>query len=139
MEDNLTIGQIQEMLDASPFIHFLGLQAISMDSEALLLTVSMPMRAELERRKGSGRFHGGAIASLIDVVGDFALVLVTKGAVPTINFRVDFLRPSVGGALVATARVRRAGRSIGVVDVDVLDTDEKLVATGRGCYSMATG
>lgn len=139
MEEDLTIGQIQQMLESSPFIRFLGLQAIAMDPEALTLTVSMPMRAELERRQGSGRFHGGPIASLIDCVGDFALVLVTKGAVPTVNFRVDFLRPSMGDSLVATAQVRRAGRTIGVVDVDVHDAEERLVAIGRGCYGMATG
>jgi len=54
---------------------------------------------------------------------------------PAINFRVDYLRPVVTTALIATARVRRAGRSVGVVDVDVTDGDGNLVAVGRAAYS----
>ena len=58
---------------------------------------------------------------------------------PTINFRVDYLRPAVGTGLVATARVRRAGKSVGVVDVDVADEGGRLVAIGRATYSTLTG
>jgi acyl-coenzyme A thioesterase PaaI-like protein len=38
---------------------------------------------------------------------------------PTVNFRVDYLRPAIDTALVVTATVRRSGRLVGVVDVDV--------------------
>jgi acyl-coenzyme A thioesterase PaaI-like protein len=38
--------------------------------------------------------------------------------------------------LQAQARVRRAGRTMGVVDVDVLDTAGRLVATGRGTFFL---
>jgi uncharacterized protein (TIGR00369 family) len=54
---------------------------------------------------------------------------------PTINFRVDYLRPAVNTALTATARVRRAGRSVGVVDVDVADGEGRLIAVGRASYA----
>jgi acyl-coenzyme A thioesterase PaaI-like protein len=42
-------------------------------------------------------------------------------------------------ALTATARVRRAGRSVGVVDVDVTDSAGNLVAIGRASYSTQSG
>ncbi len=58
------------------------------------------------------------------------------GGVPTINFRTDFLRPAISPRLTATARVRRAGRTVGVVDIDVFDDEERLVAVGRGTYGM---
>jgi acyl-coenzyme A thioesterase PaaI-like protein len=54
---------------------------------------------------------------------------------PTINFRVDYLRPAVNTALTVTARVSRSGRSVGVVDVDVLDSAQNVVAIGRAAYS----
>jgi acyl-coenzyme A thioesterase PaaI-like protein len=41
--------------------------------------------------------------------------------------------------LQATATIRRAGRTIGVVDVDVHDQEGRLVAVGRGCYSTQPG
>ncbi|MCH9671167.1 MAG: PaaI family thioesterase [Gammaproteobacteria bacterium] len=127
------------MLDESPFMSFAGIEVVHVDNEALELTVKMPMRPEFERRAGTGQWHGGPIASLIDVVGDYALVLQTGGGVPTINFRTDYLRPGINTALTATAKVRRAGRTVGVVDIDVLDDTGRLLAVGRGCYAMTVG
>jgi uncharacterized protein (TIGR00369 family) len=135
----MTKGEIQAMLDRSPFIKFCNMQVTEVDAERERIVMVMPMRPELERGRGTGQYHGGPIASLIDVAGDFALVIRTRGGLPTINFRVDYLRPAMGTSLTATAWVRRAGRSVGVVDVDVHDDAGKLVAVGRGCYSMAVG
>jgi uncharacterized protein (TIGR00369 family) len=89
----------------------------------------------VERSAGSKQVHGGAIASLIDVAGDFALIQKLGYAVPTINLRIDYLRPAFDSALHARPRVRQAGRSLGVVDVDVVDDDHRLIAVGRGTYS----
>jgi uncharacterized protein (TIGR00369 family) len=99
----------------------------------------MPLRPELRRGGEGGHFHGGAIASLIDVAGDMALAMALGGGIPTINLRIDYLRPGSGAALTAHATARRAGRTIGVVDIDVLDEAGKLVAIGRGTYSMNVG
>jgi uncharacterized protein (TIGR00369 family) len=55
------------------------------------------------------------------------------------NFRTDFLRPAVGEALTAFARVRRAGKTVAVVDVEVVDDQKRLVALGRGAYSSTAG
>jgi len=99
-----------------------------------------PAAAEhVERATGSGQYHGGVIASLIDIAGDYALIAVLGHGVPTINFRVDYLRPATNTDLIAQARVRRAGRTIGVVDIDVIDDDGRLIALGRGCYSTQPG
>jgi uncharacterized protein (TIGR00369 family) len=138
-EAPLTKDEIQAMLDRSPFIRFCNMCVAEVDAARERIVVTMPMRPELERGPGSGQYHGGAIAGLIDVAGDFALVIRTRGAVPTINFRVDYLRPATNTILTATAWVRRAGRTVGVVDVDVHDDAGKLVAVGRGCYSMTVG
>ncbi len=97
--------------------------------------MKLPMRPEFERGRDSGQWHGGPIAAVIDTVGDYALVMSLGRGLPTINFRVDYLRPAVGTGLTATARVRRAGKSVGVVDVDVADDQGRIVAIGRATYS----
>ena len=43
------------------------------------------MRPEFERGRGTGQWHGGPIAAVIDTVGDFALVLMLGRGLPTIN------------------------------------------------------
>jgi uncharacterized protein (TIGR00369 family) len=139
MNEPLTAAQLQEKLTASPFIRFLGLTVIEADPVRQVVTMSLPMRAEFERIAGSGQWHGGPLAAVIDTVGDYALVMSVGRPLPTINFRVDYLRPAMNTALTATARVRRAGRSVGVVDVDVTDSAGNLVAIGRASYSTQSG
>lgn len=131
----LSVEQLQAKLDASPFSAFLGLKVVSADPAREEITIRAPFRPELERGAGTGQWHGGPIASVIDTVGDFALIMLIGRGLPTINFRVDYLRPAVNTALVVTARVRRNGRSVGVSDVDVFDERGTLLAIGRASYA----
>jgi len=135
----LTAGEVQALFDASPFIGFLGLQVVGLDHAKAEIQVRMPLRPELERRAGSKQFHGGPIASFIDTVGDFAIGMAVGGGVPTMNLRIDYLRPAVGDSLLGIARVRRAGKTAAVIDVDVSDEQGRLVAVGRGTYSSQRG
>ncbi|WP_246088367.1 PaaI family thioesterase [Phreatobacter stygius] len=131
----LSIEQLQAKLDASPFSAFLGLKVVSADAAREEITIRAPFRPELERGAGTGQWHGGPIASVIDTVGDFALIMLIGRGLPTINFRVDYLRPAVNTALIVTAKVRRNGRSVGVSDVDVFDERGTLLAIGRASYA----
>jgi uncharacterized protein (TIGR00369 family) len=131
----LTADEIQKMLDVSPFNLFLGLTVVTADPARQEVTMRSPMRPEFERRPGSKQWHGGVIASVIDTVGDFAVGMMVGRGLPTVNFRVDYLKPAVDTALVAVSRVRRAGKSVGVADVDVFDEKGALLAIGRGTYS----
>ena len=133
----LTIAELQANLDRSPFIAFLGLKVVEADPAREQVTMTCTMRPEFERGAGTGQWHGGPLAAIIDTVGDYALVMALRRGLPTINFRVDYLRPAINTGLVITAKVRRAGKSVGVVDVDVFDDRKALVAVGRGAYSTA--
>lgn len=135
----LSGGELQAMLDHSPFIAFLGLKVIEADPAKEQVTMTCAMRPEFERGAGTGQWHGGPIAAIIDTVGDYALIMALRRGLPTINFRVDYLRPAIKTALTTTARVRRAGKSVGVVDVDVFNDQKALVAIGRATYSTLTG
>lgn len=137
--ERLSVEQVQAIFAASPFLGFLQLRAVALDHDAGTLTVTMPMRPELERRSGTAQFHGGPIAAFIDIVGDFAVGMTVGGGVPTINLRIDYLKPAVGTLLTGTARVRRTGRTVALVDVDVHDEKQSLVAVGRGTYSPQRG
>lgn len=135
----MQLDTLNGYLQGSPFIRFLNLTIESADLQAQEIAMKMPMRPELERGAGSGQFHGGPIAALIDTVGDFAVIAVVNAPVPTINFRVDYLRPATGAYLIGKAKVRRTGRTIGVVDIDVYDDQNRLCAVGRGCYGTTSG
>jgi uncharacterized protein (TIGR00369 family) len=131
--------EIQKYLDASPFIAFLGLKVIETDPASERITMRCEMRPEFERGKGTGQWHGGPIAAIIDTVGDYALIMALRRGLPTVNFRVDYLRPAIKTALITTATVRRNGKSVGVVDVDVFNEQKALLAIGRATYSTLGG
>ena len=135
MTTSLTAAELQERLMRSPFISFLAPEVTQVDAEAGIVAMRMSMRPEFERLPDSGQFHGGVIAALIDTVGDYALIAQLGVGVPTINFSTDFLRPATGPTLEAVARIRRNGRTVGIVDIDVFDARGTLVAVGRGCYA----
>jgi uncharacterized protein (TIGR00369 family) len=131
--------QLATWLAESPFHKLLGLRLESVDAVNQTVVLRCVFGPNVERAPGTGQYHGGVIASLIDIAGDFALIAVLGHGVPTINFRVDYLRPASNGDLLARARVRKAGRTVGVVDIEVDDPGGRLVAVGRGCYGTQPG
>ena len=130
----LSRQQIQEMLLHSPFNVLLDLEVVTADPEKQEVVMRLKMRPEFERLAGSGQWHGGPIAAAIDTVGDYALAMLFGKPLPTINLRVDYLRPGKD-TLTLIARIRRSGKTVGVVDVDVLDEGGRLIAIGRANYS----
>ena len=78
----------------------------------------------------------GALASLFDIAGCYALMLVASGQLLTLNFSTDFLRLAVSDHLIARAKARRVGRTVGFVDVEVEDAKGNTVTAGKACYAI---
>ena len=138
--DSLTVTDVQAMLDASPFIRGTGMKVVRLDAEALEIAVELVMRPEFERRAGTGQWHGGPIAALIDTAGDYALALHAGGAGANDQLP-DGLpppRPSTPRSPPPPGSGARGG-TVGVVDIDVTDDSGRLVAVGRGSYGTRTG
>ena len=133
---SMTVDEIQGFLDRSPFIAFSQTKVVRADPEAETLECVTPMRPEFERQAGTGQWHGGPIAAVIDTVGDFALAMAVGKPLPTVNFRVDYLRPAINTALHAVAVVRRQGKTFGTVDIDVFNDARVLLAIGRATYAI---
>ena len=120
-------------LDTSPYQRFLGVVMQSAgDGEVV---IRLPYRAEFLREDGSDWLHGGIVSALIDIAGDYAVMTKFNAGVPTIDLRIDWLRPARAGDLVATGRVVKAGRRVSLADVEVHDNQGQLVAVGRGLYA----
>lgn len=138
-ETPLSIEALNELMSGSPFHRVLGLRVESYEEAAGALMIRLPFNAAIERGPGSGQHHGGVIASLIDIAGDFAVIRELGVGVPTINFRTDYIRPAYNTDLIAHAKVRRIGRTVAVCDVDVISEEGKLLAVGRGTYAAKAG
>jgi uncharacterized protein (TIGR00369 family) len=77
-----------------------------------------------------GTLHGGVLCDIADAAMGMALgsLLGAGETFTTLELKINFLRPVWNGRLRALGRVVRPGRVISLVECDVLDDQERLVA-----------
>ena len=134
--NNLTVADIQERISRSAFHQLYRPEVLEVDNDAMTLRLKVSMCDTFERQPDTGHWHGGVLASLVDIAGCYALMLVAGGPLLTLNFSTDFLRLAESDHLIATAVVRRVGRTVGFVDVEIADDAGVVVVTGKACYAI---
>jgi uncharacterized protein (TIGR00369 family) len=77
-----------------------------------------------------GTVHGGVLCDIADAAMGiaYAASLDEGETFTTLELKINFLKPVRTGRLVATGRVVKGGRTVGLVECDVLDDKERLVA-----------
>jgi uncharacterized protein (TIGR00369 family) len=96
------------------------------------------LRAEEWHLNDSGTVHGGAVSTLIDVAMAEALNTMTEeGEQPfTIQITVNYMKPSRTGTLTSTAKVRKGGERVTIVEAEVVqEEDDEVVALATGTYA----
>jgi|SRR5271168_4695804 len=133
-QDN-PLGRLRREMESSPYHRLLGLEAVSTDATTGSVTLCLHMRPEFQRAANDSFVHGGIIAALIDIAGHAAVAVQIDRMAPTIDLRIDYLRPAGGNQFTATAKLLRCGRSVARVDIEVSDSQGCIVAVGRGSFS----
>lgn len=82
--------------------------------------IELPFRPELSQQDGF--FHAGALTTIADsAAGYAALSLMAPGArVLTVELKINLLAPGVGELALARGLVQKAGRTLTVVQSEVL-------------------
>ena len=78
-----------------------------------------------------GLFHGGVVASVVDVACGYAAlsVLPDDREVLTVEFKVHFLKPAQTDRIIAVGQVIQSGRTLTVCEGSVFDaTRTRLIA-----------
>jgi uncharacterized protein (TIGR00369 family) len=77
-----------------------------------------------------GTLHGGVLCDVADAAMGvaYASTLADGESFTTLELKINFLRPFRNGTLTATARVVKAGRTIGLTECDVTDPEGRLIA-----------
>jgi uncharacterized protein (TIGR00369 family) len=77
-----------------------------------------------------GTVQGGVLAAVADAAMGWAyMTTLGDGEIyTTVEMKVNFLRAVRTGRISARARVKNAGRTLGLIECDVLDASNKLVA-----------
>jgi 1,4-dihydroxy-2-naphthoyl-CoA hydrolase len=114
------------LLDTMPFAAELGMELDAAEPEE----VRGRLAWSPERCTAGGVLHGGALMALADSLGGICAFLnLPSGAqTTTLNSTTAFLRGVKEGEVTAIARPLHAGRTVIVVQTDLLDDDGRRVA-----------
>ena len=81
-----------------------------------------------------GTVQGGVLAAIADAAMGWAF-MTTLGdgeSYTTVEMKINFVRAVRAGRIAARARVKNAGRTLGLIECDVLDDAGKLLAHAVG-------
>ena len=80
-----------------------------------------------DHRQQDGFIHAGVIATMADHTAGYSAFTTVPERVQilTIEFKINFLRPAFGEALICNSRVIREGRQVIVSESEVLDVRER--------------
>ncbi|MFZ6675164.1 thioesterase family protein [Undibacterium sp. Xuan67W] len=137
------------MEEKIPFCQLLGIKLGEFDPENPM--IHFDMREELLGNFAQGMLHGGVIASVLDSVAGFAILLKMAkqspkddplsqlkefGNMSTIDLRIDYLQPGKGKRFTATAEVTRLGKRVANVLMDLRNEQGERIATGAAAFVL---
>lgn len=121
----------QSILASQPFSRFLGAEITRFSLEL----TEMRLHVRDEFRQQNGFVHGGVLSYLADNALTFAGATRLAGIVVTSEFKINYLRPATGDAIIARAHAISAGRNQAVTRCELYAAygdDEKLCAAAQG-------
>src|SRR5215472_4637977 len=115
-------------IERAPFSALLGFKIESAGNDEA--RVRMPFRLDLLNEGGpQAPIHGGAIASLIDTAAVTAVWTDPRmQQSATISMTINYLNAGIATDLIATAKVRKRGRRVASLNVEVQDETSRLIA-----------
>jgi uncharacterized protein (TIGR00369 family) len=117
----------EQIRDVMPFAALVGVELV----EASADVVRGRLEWAPERCTGGGLLHGGAVMALADSCGGACAFLnLPEGAIgtATIESKTNFLRGVREGTITASARPLHKGRTMTVIETEVVHDDGRLMA-----------
>lgn len=134
-----TDEELQRLLDAIPYVRFLGVKARRHGDE-----LSFVLRFS-ERLIGNSRLpalHGGAIGAFLETAALLQLLWESsscKSLPKTIDFQIEYLRSGRAQDTFARATVKKPGRRVAYVTVEAWqDERARPIASGSANFLMPT-
>jgi uncharacterized protein (TIGR00369 family) len=131
------MDRIRESFERQGFMRTLG--AVLESVESGIVTIACGFDEGLTQQHGL--FHGGVVASLVDVACGYAALSVMPAdrEVLTVEFKVQFLKPAKTDRIVAVGQVVQAGRTLTVCEGSVFDATRTRVLARMIATMMAVG
>ena len=122
----------------APIGKLLGLRIISSGEGR----ATVEFQASARYANPMGALHGGVLCDLADAaMGAAYLSIIAEGETcTTIELKINFLRPVWNAKLRAQARMVHTGKVVGLVECDIFDDRQRLVARATStCMTLRGG
>jgi uncharacterized protein (TIGR00369 family) len=119
--DRIKVGEV-----GAPVAKLVGFRLTSVESGKAVFE----LEAGPQHANPMGTLHGGVLCDVADAAMGvaYASTLGDEESFTTLELKINFLRPYRNGTLTASARVVKAGRTIGLAECDVTDAEGRLIA-----------
>lgn len=120
---------------ASAFARLLGFRVIEAQAGAATVMVT-PGHDHLNV---GGTVHGGFLSALMDYATGVAAITTLEAGFRSVHAQAtySFIRAAIGErALICRASCQRASRAVGHLRCEVLDNDDRLIATGNAAMAI---
>ena len=136
MLDRLRMLQRGE-LPPPPVATLIGFTLASIDSGRAVVE----FEATEHHANPMGTLHGGVFCDVADAAMGmtWASTLDAGETFTTLELKINFIKPFWTGKLTATGRVVQGGRTIGLVECDVVDDKARLVARASSTVMTLRG
>ncbi len=123
---------------APPIAQLIGMRAIAWDEGSAVLELDAD---ELKHANPMGTLHGGVLCDLADLAMGVACysTLESGQSFTTLELKINFLKPIRSGRLTATAHVKKGGRTTALLECDIRDDKESLVAFATSTCMILRG
>lgn len=128
-------ARVRDSFSRQSFMSTIGAELVRVEPGEV--DIRVPYRADLCQQHGL--FHGGLIGTIADNAAGYASfsLMPAENSVLTVEYKLNFVSPAQGDALISRARVTRAGRRVTVCHIDVFaeaEGVEKLCASALGTF-----
>jgi uncharacterized protein (TIGR00369 family) len=112
--------------DMPPVAKLIGFRLVEVEEGRAVVH----FEAEPRHWNPQGTLHGGIFCDVADAAMGIAYLTQLEDSVgfTTVELKINFLRPVRTGLVVATGYVVKSGRTLGLTECDMHDTEGKLVA-----------
>jgi len=120
-----------------PIAALLGMSLTSFESGQAVLEYETSGK----HANAMGTLHGGVLCALADTAMGVAFftVLEEGESLTTLELKINYLKPVWKGKLTASAKVVKRGKITGLVECDILDENNHLIARASSTYMAISG
>lgn len=132
----LDCAALNAQIAASPSNSWLGLQALSVTADTLMLR--LPWRAEFGSEFDRDGIDPGALAFAMNATLGYLLLGLNGVGGAIADLRFDPLASAPADDVLLVSRLRKLGNRLSSASVEALDREGRMLALASGSYFMAT-